>query len=113
MRPCLNPLVEQVFAATTWQARQPPLARALETAAHLHNRLAITPPLPEQAESFYNRPFLVIQGERFFESIHAQIHDPRVLALPPRLGAVDQYLDSTDAINLLNEEMDKIKKLVG
>jgi hypothetical protein len=108
-----NPLFEQVFTAPTWQARQPPLARMLETAAHLHNRLAITPPLPEQAEPFYNRPFLVIWGERFFETIHAQIHDPRVLALPPRLGGVDQYLDSTDAINFLNEELDEIKKTWG
>ena len=108
-----NPLFEQVFAAATWQARQPPLARALETAAQLHNRLAITPSLPEQAEPFFNRPFLVIGGERFFEAIHAQIHDPRVLDLPPKLGGVDQYVDSTDAINFLNEEMDEIKKTCG
>lgn len=105
-----HPLFEKIFAAATWQARQPHLARALETAAHLHNQLAITPPLSEEAENFYNRPFHVIRGERFFEAIHAQIHDPRVLALPPKLGGVDQYLDSTDAINFLNEKMEEIKK---
>ncbi len=105
-----NPLFEQVFAATTWQDRQPPLARALEAAAHLHNQLGITPPLPELTENFYNRPFLVIWGGRFFEAIHAQINNPRVLALPPKLGGVDQYLDSTDATNYLNDEMDNIKE---
>ncbi len=70
-----NPLFERVLTGATWQARQPPLARALETAARLHNQLAVTPPLPEQAEHFYNRPFLVIWGGRFFEAIHARIHD--------------------------------------
>ena len=89
------------------------MASPLETAAHLHNRLAITPLLSEDAENFYNRPFHVIRGERFFEAIHAQIDDPRVLALPPKLGGVDQYLDSTDAINFLNEKMEEIKKIVS
>ncbi len=106
----LSPLFEQVFQAGTWQERQAPLALAYEHVAHMHNELGIGEPLPEKASNFHNRPFLVIWGESFYNAIHSQIRDPRVLALPPKLGGVDQYLDSTDAINFLNEEFDQIKR---
>ena len=105
-----QPLFEKILTAATWQERQPHLARALETAAHMHNQLAITPPLSEAVEDFHNRPFQVIRGERFYEAIRAQIRDSHVLALPPKLGGVDQFLDSTDALNFLNEQVVAIKE---
>ena len=48
---------------------------------------------------FYLRPFFVIQAERFVKAIRAAITGEDVLALPEHLGAVDQYVDSTDALN--------------
>lgn len=105
-----TPLFERILSAATWQERQPALAQALEHAARRHNRLGIGPRLPEETGPFYNRPFLVIWGERFAEAIYGEIRDPRVLALPARLGGVDQFVDSTDAINFLNEAVDRIKR---
>ncbi|MGE5223761.1 MAG: DUF4037 domain-containing protein [Omnitrophica WOR_2 bacterium] len=106
----LIPLFEQVLTAAGWQERQAPLVSAYEIAAHMHNALGITEPLVEQASYFYNRPFLVIGGGRFYEAIHKQIQDAHVLALPEKLGGVDQFLDSTDAVNYLNDHMEQIKK---
>ncbi len=105
-----TPLFEQIFMAATWQERQAPLALAYEHAARMHNGLGICEPLSEKVSNFHNRPFLVIWGERFFQATHSQIRDPRVLALPPKLGGVDQYLDSTDSINFLNENFEAIKR---
>jgi len=105
----LKPLLEATLAAATWQERQKPLAEAYEHAARMHNALGITEPLSVQATPFYERPFLVIWGERFAAAIRQAIHDPQVLALPEHLGGVDQYIDSTDAYNYLNDSMEKIK----
>ena len=105
----LNPLFEQVFAAPAWQERQTPLAAAYEVMARRHNALGITPPLSTEATLFWDRPFLVIWGGRFAEALRAEIHDPRVLALPVSLGGVDQVIDSTDGYNHLNGHIAQIK----
>ncbi len=47
---------------------------------------------------YYDRPFQVIRGERFAEAIRAGITDPEILALPPNIGSVDQWVDSTDVL---------------
>ncbi len=46
-----------------------------------------------------NRPFLVIHAEQFAEAIYAVISDEAVRALPPNLGAIDQFVDSTDVLS--------------
>ena len=105
----LNPLFQQVLSASTWQERQLPLAEAYEYLAQLHNDLGLTKPLPTKVRNFYNRPFLVISGERFANALYAEIHDPEVLALPRFLGSVDQVIDSTDGINFVNQFSDRLK----
>ncbi len=107
-----SPLFGQVLAAESWQARQEPLAQALELAAHLHNGLGITEALPAETGWFYERPFKVIRGERFAAAIRHQIKDPQVLRLPEHLGGVDQFIDSTDAVNTLNRRVERIKQFL-
>ena len=65
----------------------------------MHNALRITAPLPAEVSPFYSRPLLVIHAEQFAAAIHEAITDPEVLKFPPGLGSVDQYVDSTDALN--------------
>ncbi len=38
-------------------------------------------------------------GARFADALMATVTDPDVLALPLHLGGLDQYIDSTDAMN--------------
>lgn len=95
----LKPMFERVLSAQSWQERERHLSTAYEFVAQMHNALGITGPLPTRVSQFFNRPFMVIHADRFAEAIRAMIIDEEVLALPPHLGSVDQYVDSTDALN--------------
>ena len=97
----LSPVFDRVLAATSWEARQAHLTTAYTYAAAMHNALGITEPLPPEVSPFHNRPFLVIHADRFVDAIRAEIRSEAVLALPERLGAYDQFVDSTDALRYL------------
>lgn len=95
----LGPLLLETLAADQWQAREKPLSAAYELMARLHNDLGITQPLPTQVSFYYDRPFLVIQGDNFAQAIHAAITGEEVRALPANIGALDQFIDSTDVLS--------------
>jgi hypothetical protein len=83
-------------SASGWQAREPPLCRACEAAAALHNQLGLTAPLDPRTRGFYDRPYRVIGAERFVTALGEAITDPRIRQLP-LTGSADQFTDSTDA----------------
>ncbi len=92
-------LIASLAAAVTaadWRDREKHLCRAYEMAAMLHNRLGLTPPQDTRTRGFYDRPYQVIDAARFTAALRAAITDPRTRDLP-LIGAVDQYIDSTDA----------------
>jgi hypothetical protein len=94
----LAPVLAAAMAAPTWPERESNLAAAYEAAARLHNSIAVTPPLdPAVRPTYYDRPYRVIEAERFASALREQISDERVRALP-LIGAVDQFIDNTDAI---------------
>jgi hypothetical protein len=95
----LRPVFMRILNADSWQEREKHLTSAYEFVAEMHNSLGITVPLPACVLPFHDRPFLVIHGDRFANAIHAQIADERVKALPPHLGSVDQFVDSTDVLD--------------
>ena len=97
----LSPILTRVLEASTWQQREEHLTTAYEFVARKHNDLGITESLPARVSPFHDRPFQVIHPDRFIEAIRAEISSEEVLALPEHLGAVDQFLDSTDAVNHL------------
>jgi hypothetical protein len=97
----LLPVLLNITQAQSWQEREPYLSAAYHLMAEQHNALAITPPLSPGVQPYYNRPFQVIRAERFADVIRAAITSEEVLALPIHLGAVDQFIDSTDAFNHL------------
>jgi len=89
----------QVLGATSWQEREKPLVAAYELVAEMHNELGITDPQPTKASRFHSRPFLVIQADNFADAIRAVIASEEVRALPMHLGAIDQFIDSTDVLS--------------
>lgn len=95
----LLPVFLRVFESRSWQEREKHLTTAYEFVAGMHNDLGITEPLSTKVSQFYERPFFVIKAERFVKAIRATITSAEVLALPENLGAVDQFVDSTDALN--------------
>jgi Domain of unknown function (DUF4037) len=96
--PCarqLLPALSGTLAARTWNERERHLSAAYEITAIRHNDLALTPPLEADVRHYYTRPFQVIGATRFAEALTATIGDPVLEKLPP-VGAIDQYVDSTD-----------------
>ncbi len=99
----LLPILTRVLAADTWQGREEHLTTTYEFVARKHNSLGITAPLPARVSQFHARPFQVIHADRFVEAIRQEITSEEILALPEHLGAVDQFLDSTDALRHLGQ----------
>jgi hypothetical protein len=95
----LTPIFHQTLNAQNWQDREQGMTAAYEYVAERHNQLGITESLPTKVSRFYERPFLVIQADHFVEALRAAITDEVVLALPPSLGGVDQFVDSTDVLS--------------
>ncbi len=85
------------LAATDWPTREARLARAYELVAAAHNRLGLTEPLDPATRPYHSRPFRVLRADRFAAALAARVADPAIRTLPP-VGAVDQFLDSTDAL---------------
>jgi hypothetical protein len=94
----LEPLLAAALRAERWPEREEALVAAYEHLARQHNALGLTEPLAPEARRFFDRPFRVIDGERFARALSARIVDPAVRALlgAPLVGSVDQWSDSTD-----------------
>jgi hypothetical protein len=57
----------------------------------------VTPALdPAVRPTFYDRPYRVLDADRFVQALREQIRDERIASLP-LTGAVDQFVDNTDA----------------
>jgi len=90
--------LQAAVTAATWPGRERSMTAAYETVARLHNATGLTPALdPAIRPTYFERPFQVPGAERFARALQEQISDPRLRALP-LIGAVDQFLDSTDAL---------------
>jgi hypothetical protein len=98
--PCaagLGTTLSAAMTASNWHEREHHLVIAYETVANLHNDLGLTIPVDPRVRPFHNRPFRVLQADRFSEALLGSIRDPAVGALP-LTGAIDQFVDSTDAL---------------
>lgn len=94
----LAPVFSQVLAAPDWRERQRHLSRAYETLAEMHNALHITPALAGTVSSFHERPYLVIHAEIFSYTLLNAVQSEEVRRLPPNIGSINQFVDSTDVM---------------
>ena len=94
----LMPSLTAAVAATSWPARQEHLGAAFETAAAMHNELGITRPLDTHTRRYFDRPYQVLDAGRFAAALREAIAGPLIRQLPA-VGAVDQFIDSTDALD--------------
>ncbi len=98
----LKPIFLQSLNADNWQEREKHLVKAYEYIARMHNSLGITKSLNTKPVYFHNRPFRIIQSNKFAAAILSAIKDDEVKQLPEYLGAIDQYVDSTDILDFTN-----------
>jgi hypothetical protein len=98
----LQPLLEEVLRAETWQDRDERLGRAYASVARMHNRLQLTEPVPEEPRPFFGRPFKSIHLEGdFADKLVSLIQDPEVFEIAKRrlIGGIDVFSDSTDLVS--------------
>ena len=95
----LSPILSNVLSAGDWHAREEHLSAVYTSMAQMHNELGITPTQDTQVVPFHSRPYLVSQSGRCVEALHAAIRSPEVRNLPPHVGSVDQFVDSTDILD--------------
>ncbi|MEU1304666.1 MULTISPECIES: DUF4037 domain-containing protein [Streptomyces] len=95
--PRLTPVLTATLAATDWHTREHHLAQAYEIVAQMHNQLELTDHVDPGTRPYRSRPFRVLHAERFTRALKARIEDPALRDLPV-VGAVDQFIDSTDVL---------------
>ena len=64
----------------------------------MHNALGVTDPLDTAPRHFYPRPYTVIRADRFSNALFGAIESGVVRDISIRIGAIDQFADSTDFI---------------
>ncbi len=95
----LGPALDDAVDATSYPAREAALVRAYEITMAATNALRLAEEFDPTVRSFFNRGYLVTFGDRIADALREAITDHDVRALPARLGAVDQYVDSTDVLS--------------
>ena len=96
--PQLVPVLRGALHASNWHEREQHLTVAFEAVAAHFNRLGVTEPVDPHVGRFYNRPFRVLNSDRFAEACLAET-PLRGLGF---LGSIDQFVDSTDVLSYPN-----------
>lgn len=107
--PRFKPIFSAVLRANDWRTREAALAQGYKLAAELHNQLDITEKVDTGISYFHERPYLVFDGQ-LISALRNAIQDPSVLALPERLGSINQLVDSSDILSV-PERAAKLKVL--
>jgi hypothetical protein len=105
----LSPILEDVLNSRSWRERQGSLSDAYQLLMEYHANLQIPKKSFSDVPYFHNRPFLVPDGNRFVDSLLAEIMDPEVKRLPKHLGNVDQISDNTD----VSEDPKRCQAMIG
>jgi hypothetical protein len=77
--------------------REQSLCAACEVVARMHNDLRLTAPIDATTRPYYDRPYRVIDAGRFAAALRDSIVADEIRRLP-MTGAIDQFVDSTDAL---------------
>jgi hypothetical protein len=97
----LIPIFDAALQARSWSEREGHLCSAYEIVARMHNAIGITKALDPTTRHFHDRPYRVIDAERFANEIAARITDPELKRIRDKaglIGGVDQFTDSTDLL---------------
>jgi Domain of unknown function (DUF4037) len=86
------------LAAQAYTDRQAALTTAVEELAARHNALGLTRSVEATARLFHGRPFHVLGSSRFVEACLERVADAWLRSLP-LIGAIDQFVDSTDVLS--------------
>jgi hypothetical protein len=92
----LGPLLDVAVGAPAWRDRENALAAGCEALLGLQRERML--PAPESAViPFFDRPYRTVD-QAVPAGLLAEITDPDVARLPPMVGALEQWIDSTDVL---------------
>jgi hypothetical protein len=83
--------------ATSLERREAALSAAYLALARRHEDAGLTDPLDATLRPFHGRPAQVLMADRYADACLATVSDAALRALP-LVGAIDQLVDSTDAL---------------
>ncbi len=108
----IDPLLDSARFARSWSERERGIVEALAILGTRQNDLGLSVAVDPTPRPFFDRPFMVVDAERFANALDEAITDPAVKALPRHLGGIDQFVDSTDAL-VSRELRDAIRTWMG
>ena len=91
----VGPHLARMLEARDFAEREDGWVSAVEALAVRHNELGLTDALDPTVRPFHNRPFRVLDAGRFASATIETVDDSFLRALP-RIGSIDQVVDSTD-----------------
>ena len=94
----VGPALAAALAASSYGTREAALVDAVEELARRHNALGLTEEVDPSVRLFHSRPFRVLGSGRFVDACLARITDPWLRSLP-LVGAIDQFVDTTDVLS--------------
>ena len=90
--------LSEVLAADDFATRESAFVEAITTIAARQNALGVTASVDESIRRFHDRPFRVLGSGRFVDACLERVSDPWLRSLP-LVGAIDQFVDSTDVLS--------------
>jgi hypothetical protein len=99
----MTPLLTGALRADDYKDMERNLCGVYSALGDMHNALGITGWLDPAPRPFFNRSYQVIAADRFANALLAAITSEELRAIPIRIGAIDQFIDSPDYIE--NVEM--------
>jgi hypothetical protein len=97
----LSPVLEATLGSKSWNERERHLCAAYEAVARIHNALEIGQPLEATVRQFHERPYQVLDAERFAKSVSDLITDSELRSIRDDvgpIGAIDQFADNTNLL---------------
>jgi hypothetical protein len=93
----LGSLLDDAAAAPRWRERENALASACEVLLEIQRDRGL--PAPKSAViPFFGRPYRTVD-QAVPDGLLAGVADPDVARLPPAVGAIEQWADSTDVLS--------------
>jgi Domain of unknown function (DUF4037) len=96
--PRMHPLMSQALEADRYSALEPGLTGLYRLLGDMHNSLGVTGPMDPAPRGFHSRPYVVMRAERFANALLGAMGSDELRRIPVRMGAIDQFVDSTDFI---------------
>jgi hypothetical protein len=101
--------IDAVLDQKEWKGRELRLNELYLAAAAAFNDRKIAPHVEPVISSYHGRPYQVLNAGDFCAAAEGRFADPAVSALTARIGAIDQFTDSTEILY----HPDRARKMQG